>query len=137
MEPESLPRTLIVTERGHCCRQYNQRYCSNRNESSDELIILRALYLSQKRAEEAERKLLVANEENQKVTKLIIEVSTRLCAYKNWERLIEMDSTLLERRSRGRSRNEKRDEMAMLSWELGLVLLGLVGGGFLLGRNLR
>lgn len=71
------------------------------------------------------------------MAKLIIEVSARLCAYKNWERLIEMDSTLLKRRLKGRSRNEKRDEMAILSWELGLVLLGFVGAGFILGRNLQ
>jgi hypothetical protein len=59
--------------------------------------------------------------------------------YKNWERVIEMDSALLERRLKRRimrSRNEKRDEVAMISWELGLVLLGFAGAGFVLGHNM-
>lgn len=106
------------------------------------MIILRALYFSQRRAEEAERKLHDANQEKEEITKLIIEISARVSAYKNWGRIIEMDSALMERRlnlkgRRMRSRDDKSvHEVAMISWEFGFVLMGLVGAGFVLGRNI-
>ncbi|KAL8047106.1 hypothetical protein ABFX02_08G217300 [Erythranthe guttata] len=67
------------------------------SKEKGELEILKALRLSQTRAREAERKLRTLIKEKDELSRMLVDDSLRLFAYRQWVRLLELELNLQRR----------------------------------------
>ncbi|XP_008804787.2 uncharacterized protein LOC103717970 [Phoenix dactylifera] len=110
----------------------------SKHGGSENSSVLRALQLSQTRAREAEKAALLANKQNKELAVLILEESSRLYAHRQWVKLLEIEVSMLKKRSSMNLKEEVMDEddaEPADSWFLALALcLGIASMGFVLSR---
>ncbi|KAM7523784.1 hypothetical protein LguiA_013686 [Lonicera macranthoides] len=105
---------------------------------NEKLELLKALRLSQTRAREAERKAAVLIKERETISNALLEESTRLFAYRQWVRLLELQVSKL-RRQEGEERLVKNEDDnvgagSSITWIMAIAIcLGVAGVGFVFG----
>ncbi|XAR73446.1 hypothetical protein NMG60_11007416 [Bertholletia excelsa] len=103
------------------------------------LDLLKALRLSQTRAREAEKKAAALAKEKDCVLKAFLEDSSRLFAYRQWVRLLELQLARVERKKlkKGLVSEEEDGEdsggTGMTWWMALAVCLGIAGVGLAFG----
>lgn len=106
----------------------------------DRLGLLKALHLSQTRAREAEKKASIVSIENDNLTAMFFEESSRLFAHRQWLKLLEIEILHLKAQlavsdshTTKKQSGEKKEGDAGSGWCIALaVCLGLAGVGFAL-----
>lgn len=106
----------------------------------DRLGLLKALQLSQTRAREAEKKASIVSIENDNLTAMFFEESSRLFAHRQWLKLLEIEILHLKAQlavsdshTTKKQLGEKKEGDAGSGWCIALaVCLGLAGVGFAL-----
>ncbi|KAE7998008.1 hypothetical protein FH972_002588 [Carpinus fangiana] len=130
----SMNRILGATEKEDDNDEFHVYISGGENEK---LELLKALRLSQTRAREAEKKAAALVKERDCVSNALLEEATRLFAYRQWVRLLELQVTQKQKGcGYGGLKEEDHggEDGSGVTWFMAFAFcLGFVGVGFVFG----